>query len=450
MYIENGDQALGDTGRKPWACTGADESKLVDHREKVRDFNQLLDNYDVSIAMYNGSTTYRRNKAVGQQRNGVTQYREEPGDVTLHGAWNRNVTKKFLDDRHNSLKSIAASFASIGYEYLEIEAEMLSPLVIGLGNEHPSEKGFHFDWTLGIPAIPAAGIKGVVRLAWLVDRLNEKPETEARRFWNEITGRWLRDDGKGESILPEEARNIFGCGEITRPEERKQANARGKVIFLDALPATLPRLAAEIMNCHYPDYLNKPANDPGFRGPTEDQNPNPQKFWAVAHLDKHGKPLRFVFRLLIHNEIAADADRKKTLLAAVDNALAQHGMGAKTAIGHGRFHAMNPPGTGKGGSGKDTIDRPATPAPNPEQVRQDKLAAFRNALPKLQELPSRMQAEIAKVRNEQEIELRREMCRALLDLARSDKKRFKEAKRNNKKWAIVILELSGELGIDIS
>jgi CRISPR-associated protein Cmr6 len=195
-----------------------------------------------------------------------------------------------------------------------------------LGNEHPTEKGFRFDWTLGLPVIPASSIKGVVRLAYLVNCLNElltKEEAEA------FAGFLL--SGK----LPELGQRIFGVG-------ADQEARRGRVIFLDAYPAELPRLKAEIMNCHYPDYYK------GDRGPTEDQSPNPQKFWAVDTQGANGQPLQFIFRLLVHNSLANEASNLETLKKALDAALYDHGLGAKTAIGHGRFAPKETVVTSKG------------------------------------------------------------------------------------------------------
>ncbi len=208
------------------------------------------------------------------------------------------------------------SFHNLGYEYLKCEMPLLTPLVIGLGNEHPTEKGFRFDWTLGVPSIPASSIKGVVRLAAIVNEFNHYPSLdEAENFVAEI------EKGK----CPEGLMKIFGTG-------GEADAARGRVIFMDAYPSALPRLKAEIMNCHYPDYFQ------GKRGPTEDQQLNPQKFWAIdPYLDDKGTPLKFVFRLLVHKDIAGNQEYQAILENALRAALEDHGLGAKTAIGHGRF-----------------------------------------------------------------------------------------------------------------
>lgn len=264
---------------------------------------------------------------------------EDPGDNLLPsiamfngeasptgGKWERKTAGRLLEKRHERQEAAARSLESLGYRLLRFEAILETPLVVGLGNGHPSEKGFSFDWTLGVPYIPASGIKGVVRLAWLVKALNRIPEVQdARRFWQQV--------GKGR--LPNEAgeaRRVFGNLE-TSAEENLEPN-RGGVVFMDAFPAKLPLLKAEIMNCHYPEYLNK-ANG----RPTEDQSPNPQKYWAVdPFLDRQGSErTRFVFRILMGPELAKEKAVVSDFSEAFEAALDRHGLGAKTAVGHGRF-----------------------------------------------------------------------------------------------------------------
>ncbi|MDP3029316.1 MAG: type III-B CRISPR module RAMP protein Cmr6 [Deltaproteobacteria bacterium] len=326
----------------PWACPTADETDL----KKGNDIcppNLLLDNMEVSLAIFNGAREYGRE--VTRVAGGKVRISSEK--KRIDGSWDRKKAEGMLAKRHALLEKCVNAFKQLGYDYLRHEVPLSAPLVIGLGNEHPTEKGFRFDWTLGVPCIPASGIKGVVRLAYLVNALDEFPtKEEAESFWREV-----RDDR-----IPECAQHLFGCSEVKNAGQKAM---RGKVIFLDALPAELPRLKPEIMNCHYPDYLNKSE-----RGPTEDQQPNPQKFWAVdPYLDENGTPLKFVFRLLLHRDVAGDKDYGPCLMAAFEAALQEHGLGAKTAIGHGRFNISCPVERGtsaKADQGSVSIPEPTT------------------------------------------------------------------------------------------
>lgn len=249
------------------------------------------------------------------------------GSLTLfneRGGWDRRQASQALKARHEALEKCAQSLKELGYELSVLEARLETPLILGLGDEHPTEKGFRFDWNLGIPFIPASSLKGVVRLAWLVNHLNQLEQEDAEAFAAKLTNEKLEEAKR----LPLDALCLFGCG--------GDNSHRGRVIFLDAYPKTLPRLKAEIMTCHYRDYYE------GKRGPTEDQQPNPQKFWAVdPYVDEDQKqPLTFVFRLLLAPEVAQNAARKESLLQALQAALKEHGLGAKTAIGHGRFQEV--------------------------------------------------------------------------------------------------------------
>ena len=216
----------------------------------------------------------------------------------------KNNLNKFLTNRHEAIDTICQAFKKLGYEALDKTYKLKTSLIIGLGNAHPTERGFTFHWTLGIPYIPAESIKGVVRLAYLVNKAQQEPN-----FFEH----WAKEDEAFWAYLAE----LFGR------VEKEKSTQRGKVIFLDALPVGPPTLTLEITTCHYPDYYG------GKRGPTEDQNPNPLPFLAVAP----GALFRFVFLM----DEALNKEVKEKFVKAFEAALSDHGFGAKTALGHGRF-----------------------------------------------------------------------------------------------------------------
>jgi CRISPR-associated protein Cmr6 len=421
-----------------WACTIGDETELVGGRGK-QDFcepNRCLDNQQVSIALFNKETYYERDfpKEAGKG------YKAFPRKMNLGVAWDRDVMQKALDERHEKFEQCAASYQKMGYRYIRLETKLLAPLVIGLGNEHPTEKGFRFDWTTGIPAIPAASIKGVVRLAYLVNELNKRDVAEAEAFWENTLKGKLSDD----------ASSLFGCG-----EGNDQDANRGKVIFLDAFPKELPRLKAEIMNCHYKDYFNNDPHDDKFRGPTEDQQPNPQKFWAVdAWVDPdRTKPLHFVFRVLAARDIVENEAWFNGLNKAIGSALREHGLGAKTAIGHGRFDGGSV--SAEPITGLDGLESVAGHGPqkaDPEAVRRDILESFSKDLATLQndKLPGQIGTYLQKIRVQEDDELKHSMCQALLEKGRQlgKKKKFSNAFSKGKQWAIDLKALCDECGVE--
>ncbi len=277
-----------------WACParGASQQKSKS--------SEGLDNLADSLRLFNGDSVTR-------------------GKTTAK--WDQQHVKRLLKEKHDRLDACVRAFEALNYVYMEHRATLRTPLIIGLGNEHPSEKGFRFDWNLGIPAIPGSSIKGVVRLAHMIHEVTQDgcpDDDQVKTLEKGLTSGQLPDLLAG-------TRHAFGnAGDETA--------SRGKVVFLDAYPLTLPRLKAEIMNCHYRDYLTT-----GKRGPTEDQEPNPQKYWAVDIRDHRDKELEFVFRVLMDGSLAADESAKTGVERALIAALQEHGLGAKTAVGHGGF-----------------------------------------------------------------------------------------------------------------
>jgi CRISPR-associated protein Cmr6 len=345
FYVIDGSKS-NDFSKKlsPWSCSVPSESK-----SSIAPVNpDPIQNYNTSICLFNG-------KKIGSSK------------------WIRETCEALLTAKLQGQERLAKAFERLSYEPVLIKGTLRSSLVMGLGNEHPTEKGFRFDWTLGIPIIPSSSIKGVVRLAYLVRELEmqEGPDQEdiLKRFSN------------GE--LPPSAQQIFGS--VNQPISKSLAKGegnsapandgslRGKVVFLDAFPSRLPQLKAEIMNCHYRDYLME-----GKRGPTEDQQPNPQKFWAVDRLLADGKPLAFTFHILLAPEIAGSRTEKERLLQAIHAALEEHGLGAKTAIGHGHFSSGVGALRAVESAGAEKTTTPSHPAKEPvRNTWKDAVVSFR-------------------------------------------------------------------------
>ncbi len=209
-----------------------------------------------------------------------------------------------------------------GWQSFIVHAELTSPFVSGLGMAHPTETGLVLDHTSGMPFIPAASQKGVLRVAHLINSLCDDQ------------GKWLPEKVlKEKGIINDKmewredaaSKTQFGSG------GNKDALA-GQVVVLDAYPLTPPVLGEEILNPHFGDYYK----DKGNRGPSEDQSPIPIKFLVV----KPGAD--FVFRLLLRTPFSeAKAKDQNTLICLLKKnlhrAITEEGMGAKTALGFGRF-----------------------------------------------------------------------------------------------------------------
>jgi CRISPR-associated protein Cmr6 len=165
--------------------------------------------------------------------------------------------------------------------------------VTGLGLEHPIENGFAWHHTLGVPFLPGSSIKGALR-SYLAE-------------WTDVSADTIK--------------RVFG------PEKPDQTNV-GSVVFLDALPVSPAKLEADIITPHYgPYYADK--ND--STAPGDWHTPSPTPFLAVA------KSTEMQFAVLPRTSSEEDIEDCKYAESWLREELRTVGIGAKTAIGYGRF-----------------------------------------------------------------------------------------------------------------
>lgn len=215
-----------------------------------------------------------------------------------------NASADMLKCKHKDMDDYCASFPSERYERIVICATLTTPLITGIGESHPHEVSMVFDHNMGVPYIPASGIKGVVRFAHTLSLWKEGIPNELIQTDKKTNHEYFDDD----NYMP--VYSIFG----------NQKNS-GRVVFLDAYPENVPDLHVDIMNPHYGPYYSEGLP------PADHHKPVPIKFLTVA------KGTSFIFR--------AVAEKKENLpekvRTAYIRALTEEGVGAKTAIGYGRF-----------------------------------------------------------------------------------------------------------------
>lgn len=229
----------------------------------------------------------------------------------------KSTAASLLKQKHTAFDDYCHSFPAEKYDVIALRAELISPLVTGIGESHPHEVSMVFDHNLGIPYIPASGVKGIVRFAhtlslWksgLVQALPEKLVEQDKETKKIIA---FDDDNWEEISLP------FG-----------NQKHRGTVFFLDAYPEDVPALRLDIMNPHYGDYY---ANKEGKIPPADYLSPNPIKFLTVS------PGAVFIFRAVVIKE-GSLLDKVRS---AFVRALVEEGVGAKTALGYGRFRLQEP------------------------------------------------------------------------------------------------------------
>lgn len=202
----------------------------------------------------------------------------------------------FEDNLTKQEKIIKALFGEKNYHKEDLTTSYR--LVIG-GEATVYETSMRLHHIYGIPYIPASAIKGVVR-SYIITEKFESKEDEA-----------LKDN---------EFKKVFGSGDEA-----------GKVTFFDAFPTAKLTLKVDIMNPHYGDYYGDKKNE---IAPTDTQSPNPIPFLTVENTS-----FRFILGAKEHLSgfIIKDKEKDKTIETWLIEALQNHGIGAKTAVGYGYF-----------------------------------------------------------------------------------------------------------------
>lgn len=187
-------------------------------------------------------------------------------------------------------------------------------MVQGLGMESVYEVSMTLHHIYGIPYIPATALKGVVR-SWIIDQVFDKKEEKA--------------------IADKSFCDWFGCpGELLIDRDGKKTRHksfygkahRGNLIFLDAYPLEPPRIMPDVMNPHYSEYYQDNKNE---KPPADYYNPIPVYFLIVE-----GTRFQFVFGAFQQDDLIQTI-HGKTIDDWTRDALQNHGIGAKTAVGYG-------------------------------------------------------------------------------------------------------------------
>lgn len=198
----------------------------------------------------------------------------------------------------------------------------------GLGNDHPIENGFAMDSIYGIPYISASAVKGLCRHV-------------ARFFADQVeeTDHYGWDD--------ETIEHLFGSENTDLKEEK--TSRQGDIVFLDAYPLSLKesgkdqsKVEVEIINCHHQTYYGALEKMPSVSEqdrekrtctqpstpPLETDSPVPVFFLTL------GAGTQFAFRLFSRS---GSNDNLNTVAEVLHTGLRIFGIGAKTAVGYGRF-----------------------------------------------------------------------------------------------------------------
>ncbi|MFZ2969467.1 MAG: type III-B CRISPR module RAMP protein Cmr6 [Sulfuricurvum sp.] len=186
-------------------------------------------------------------------------------------------------------------------------------LVIG-GEATVYETSMRLHHIYGIPYIPASGIKGVVRSYIITEKFDGKEEKAlADKSFIDIFG--------GQKIGSEDLSSPKNLGEV----ETSLPMRAGKVTFFDAFPIVKPTLKVDIMTPHYGDYYSDKKNKVA---PTDTMKLNPIPFLTVENTT-------FRFMMGAKEGLEAFMIQGKKIEDWLTEALKEHGLGAKTAVGYG-------------------------------------------------------------------------------------------------------------------
>jgi CRISPR-associated protein Cmr6 len=227
--------------------------------------------------------------------------------------------QKLIAEKHESLEHYCKIYEKAGYKIIYFNAALKSPLITGIGQTHPNEVGMVFDHTIGIPYIPASSVKGIARFAHMLELIKSDDLFD-----------YTDSDKDGEYIVESNLKTLIpaifgGDADEEKAGKKKTKKLKGKVIFLDAYPDNIPDLHVDIMNPHYGEYY---SDDKNKIPPADYLDPTPIKFLTV----KPGTIFRF--KALVSKDSDFLLEPLKT---AFQNALEDEGVGAKTAVGYGRF-----------------------------------------------------------------------------------------------------------------
>lgn len=283
----------------------------------------------------------------------------------------RNDYRKLKDGRESGQKYfIRANYGSTDFQNIgtrqEEQASIMFPgnyralqfspdwrLICGLsGGIYETNMTLHHVY--GVPYIPASSLKGVVRSWIITNAFSAAPQEESNFPLVNAEYRALKSNklfcdifGSPESIdrvifsegKPKTKKNKYESSKEISASKKEQ---QGSVVFMDALPVRKPELMPDIMNPHYPDWYD------GKDLPTDFQSPNPIVFLTVSNDSRFQTCIGI--NAAKNNKLSNWADFQKlaepvglngdaTLLDLVEawlrKTLAEHGVGAKTAIGYG-------------------------------------------------------------------------------------------------------------------
>jgi len=271
--------------------------------------------------------------------------------------------KNLLEAIQGKQKHLKANLETSKKTVISVPTKQTWRMATGMGKATAYNNGFNFHPVFGIPYLTAQQVKGIVRSFLLREVYFIDPDEDERNNTNKEI---VKDKRRKRSAAVEKAamqddlfRHLFGSDENASDGKAH----KGKVQFMECFPINADfEMALDIMNPHYGDYYNdkpiKVLDEYGYKTetptpPADYLSPSPIFFLSVK-----GMQVDFSF-WLDEDKSIKDVTKTSTLLDAIADygfnedtklselvkkliaeALKTQGIGAKTAVGYGRFETI--------------------------------------------------------------------------------------------------------------
>lgn len=227
-------------------------------------------------------------------------------NFNLIGSPNFDAVGKTIKSLLEAQKTAASLMTNSGGLFIK-ELSTTWRLAIGLGTESVLETSMTLHHIYGFPYIPGQAFKAAVR-SYVINMY----------FGNE-----------DEAFKSNDFCTLFGAGD--KGVNKEQA---GGLLFFDVYPVRAPKVVKDIMNPHFGDYYKEGSE----KVPGDYYDPIPVNFLTVIDTSynfmvgvRKGKEIKFT------ETIFGDGPVMEQVADWVEKSLSIFGIGAKTAVGYGRF-----------------------------------------------------------------------------------------------------------------
>lgn len=273
------------------------------------------------------------------EKGSKVSYKINKNKTNLAKTCNENVGKsenlKRIFESLETKRSDIKQNMEYTHTWIGFEADLLDKLVVGLGDFTTDETAITLHHIYGIPYIPGSAIKGVLK-NYMIEKYFSQDLIDIRNIPKKDIQIYEKEKRDFERKLNNNdvLRCVFGG-------QTKDNNVQGQVLFFDAYPQNEVELDVDIMTPHHTNYYGK------NNLPLDTDKVTPIDFYVV----KNGT--KFIFNIAIskelqnvdfiiedENTLKKDFDKGITdfITQNLIEALVDHGIGAKTAVGYGYFN----------------------------------------------------------------------------------------------------------------